>query len=170
MPIITVETAKRLLKITGTQDDEQIQELIPIVQDWVLNKLNNFFEQNLKVITYKAVFANIDNSVSVPQLDFSEEFTPGMEVRIKGSLRNDGIHTISSVSEEKLVFTSDTVIQDEENSLDVQITWVKFPEGLKVAVAMMIAEDLNLTVRTSDEEYSPVVMRKLKPYMKVYTG
>jgi len=151
MPIITLKDVKTLLNYTDDTYDVRIKALIPYVQDKVVAITNNHFaNDSIESYGEDYVFASADNpTITATDPGFTEEgFKNGDDIWIHGSVRNDGVYQISTAASTVLTLTVDAsgVVQDEdvedEDVSGVYITYVRFPRGIKPAVANMIRYDL----------------------------
>jgi len=142
MAIITTNEVKTLLQITATATDSLIDTLIPVVTSDVHEYTNNYF-QNYKTKIESGTFV-FDASLKTltSDYDFAEDYgyATGQDVIISGSLKNNGIHTISSVSDNVITFvaTSISTIADEDSNARTTIVKMEYPEALKLVVARMI--------------------------------
>ena len=90
--IITVDEVKTLLEITGTSKDKIIENLIPLVQDFVLTYCNNeFLISNRYYIAGSIAFVEGDPPTITDSESYFEtaKFTDGMHLKISGSVDND---------------------------------------------------------------------------------
>ena len=142
MAIITTNEVKTLLQITATATDSLIDTLIPVVTSDVHEYTNNYF-QNYKTKIESGTFV-FDASLKTltSEFNFADDYgyATGQDVIISGSLKNNGIHTISSVSDNVITFvaTSISTIADEDSNARTTIVKMEYPEALKLVVARMI--------------------------------
>ena len=72
--------------------------------------------------------------------------THGIDIRVDGSFRNDGLYKAKKASTGKLYLFDDAVVVDEKKGSIVSliiITGVDFPEGIKLPVAKLIGYSLS---------------------------
>ena len=114
--------------------------LIEIVQDKICMMTNNYFVTDLSVqgtVTFDATARTAvgDNSFE------SENFLAADDVFIYNSYRNDGVKTVSFVSEKTLTFVSGTTVVNELSGRSIMISVIKWPGPVKYIAAQMIAFD-----------------------------
>lgn len=143
--IISLDETKSLLQISDTSKDALIENLIPIVQDFVIKFTENSFE-----ILTDTVY-RLSNKLSFeagnpPKILDSENqfvamgFTSGLEIKVKGSKFNDNYYKIDSLTDGVLNLSSfDTLTTEPAHNLfTVLITVVQFPKGIKLPVSKLI--------------------------------
>lgn len=163
MSMITVARAKELLNIpsSNTDYDTKIQNLIPSIQDWVIEFCNNDFavevkypqeyydnrfrknEPNIFIFANSISFVNSTRSILDSDSNFiAAGFKPNFSLKVEETQYNDGVYKISSVSEGQIILTTDAVLTDEDSGYWTKITLLKFPKGLEIPVAKIIGEEL----------------------------
>ena len=165
MAIITTAEVKTILRIGDSSEDAFIAAMIPFIQDFVITYCNNSFEfkkDDIYLESSGISFVNSTNKIVDDAEGFVEAgFVNGMEVKIFGSLYNDGIKLVDTVLAASLELDSGESLTDEDEGLNVLITWVKFPEGIKPAVAKLIGYDIQNSIsnrikseRVGNESYT----------------
>lgn len=160
--IIDIAEVKEILQITGPEYDSAIEKLIPKIQDFIFTYCNNYFEVATDVIgieTSSIVFVSgspskIQNSDSY---FVDAGFVEQMDIRVKGSLYNDGVYHLDGVTADELTLSADDSLTDEDYEAKVTITMVKYPKGIKLPVAKLIGEDLKNTFSTKEKVISEQV-------------
>jgi len=117
------------------------KQLIPIAQEKVVMKLNNYFVTDL----YLQGSVTFDGSTIVSEDNFDDKnFTGSDDIYIYNSYRNDGYYTLSSVDGCTLNLASGYSVIDELSGRSVLISVVKWPLEVKSLVAQMIAYDYDI--------------------------
>jgi len=142
MAIITTSEVKTLLQITATATDSLIDTLIPVVTSDIHEYTNNYF-QNYKTKVESSTFVfSASARTLTSDYDFADDYgyATGQDVLISGSLKNNGVHTISSASDNTITFvaTSMSTIADEDSNARTTIVKMEYPKAIKLVVARMI--------------------------------
>jgi|GEM_PF-2045241 len=187
--IITLAEIKQLLQL-GSDHDDVIAELIPIVQDFVIKYCNNFFELMPDKIYRTAITISFDSTLkTINDSDsrfVSAGFPSGLHCRVAGSKFNDGIYKIESVTAGTISLDDDETLIDEsaDGETVMSITVVKFPAGIKLPVSQMIGFNLDTKAMkgisseslgdhsisySSNGAYPDNILRGLNQYRKVST-
>lgn len=187
--IVKLEKVKKILQINNNSKDEFINAMIPVVQNFVFEHTNNYFEISTDQVyresnTISFVNGNPsqinDNQNKFKIIGFPKE----VHIRVQGSKFNDGIYEVVSVSDGSLVLSTDAVLINEEvdGLTNVFITVVKFPEGIKLTVTKLIAYHLDpKNVKGVQSEslgdhsisyqsggmYPQSLLNDLRPYMRM---
>lgn len=165
MAIITLAETKTILRISDDSEDTFISAMIPFIQDFVITYCNNTFEfkkDDIYLETSGISFVASTRKIVDEADGFVEAgFVDAMEVKVFGSLYNDGIFLVDAVLAASLELDSAESLTDEDEGLSVLITWVKFPQGIKPAVAKLIGYDIQNSIsnritseRVGNESYS----------------
>lgn len=160
--IIEVTEVKEILQITGPEYDSVIAKLIPKIQDFVFTYCNNYFEVATDIIGLETT-ALIFVSGSPSKIQNSDGylieagFIEGMDIRVKGSLYNDGVYHIDTISAGEIELSADDSLTDEDYEAKVSLSMVKFPKGIKLPIAKLIGEDLKNTFSTQEKVISEQV-------------
>jgi hypothetical protein len=137
--IATLDEVKAILNITDTTKDDYISNMIPVIQDDVIQYLNNYF---LIGIYYKS---NTISFSASSVLDSENGFVTGGiitgNVYIDGTKYNNGLYTVSNVTDGTLT-VSETLISESAGDF-VRISVVQYPKALQKAFADMISWSIN---------------------------
>jgi hypothetical protein len=146
MPIITRTTAKTLLQISSTTYDTVIDALIPQLQNWVVEYLQNHFHVNdiyLTASTIAFVDSTTDTITDSDSGFVDADFTDSIDVEVEGSDRNDGIYAVDTVVAGTLTLASGETLTTEAAGESVTITRVKFPSAIQLGVSKLIGYHLD---------------------------
>jgi hypothetical protein len=150
MSLITVQEVKYLLNYTDDTYDVRIETLIPYVRDRAVRICDNkFTNADCKTTGDDFVFASATNpTITTTDEGYTEDnFKADMDVYISGTLLNDGFYTISTVTSTVMTLMvydelKDEDIDDEDLNASIDITQVKWPDGIKPIIANMIRYDM----------------------------
>lgn len=148
MPIITKAKVKTLLQITNDTYDELINELIPIVQDFIVDYCNNTFKDpNIQINASTISFADTDPDTILDSLSgfVTAKFDADMEIVVSGSKHNNGMLTIASVAAGTITLVSTDSLVTEAADNDITIMKVEWPKGIWGVTARMIGFDIART-------------------------
>ena len=147
MAIITRSEVKTLIQETGTDLDDIIDALIPVVQNYLVE--NNYVvykKTNIKIEDSDALTFDADaNTITDADEGFvTEEFAADMDILIEGSKANDGVHTIETVAAGTLTISSATSLMDEaaNDEYPISIYHIQWIKGTQITVARMIYYDI----------------------------
>ncbi len=148
--ILTVDEVKQMLGIpTATEtDNAQILALLPVVQDNVFDYMNNLFLNDevyisSSAISFAAPASGVNSLITGTGETFiTEGFFAGAVFVVAGSLINDAIYEIFSLTETIITLPANTIIKTEAVGETVLIQRMDIPEGVKLAMAKMIGDDL----------------------------
>lgn len=187
--LLDLQEAKQLNRIpaSDTSQDAIIEQLLRPVQDYICDHCNNsfklgdvWFESN-QITFNKADPPTIVHSGGGGGF-IDNEFTDLNHYVIEGSLDNDRIVEVQTVSNTTLTLVKGEVLYPESNNRIITITRVRFPQGLKLVAAKMIGYDLadNSGISTEsignysvsydfrrEEGYPADIMGRLKRYRRV---
>lgn len=181
--IATVSEVKALLQITTTAKDDVITALLPTIDRFILDWTKNQFKQ-IKV-RMESSFISFSELVTISDSDalFIEcKFTPGTQIVVEGSLYNDGVYEISSLTAGSLTLATGSGLIDEAAGECITITMVNYPKSLKLDIAQMVAYAMNkagkegiqseslgdYSVTFMDATSYPLsILNRLKPYRKI---
>ncbi|CAM4186177.1 phage head-tail connector protein [Paenibacillus alkaliterrae] len=182
--IATLAEVKSILQIIDTSKDSVINALLPSVERFILDWTRNQFKQTKvriqgKGISFDATTKAILDSAGGFVL---RKFAPGIQIVVEGSLLNDGVYKINTVTATQLTLTPESVLKAESAGEYVTITMVSYPASLKLDVASMISfamakankegiqseslGDYSVTF-TDASTYPGVILSRLRPYRKV---
>jgi len=149
--IVNLDEVKQLLNLslTETSKDDVIESLIKPVQDFIVSYCNNSFENQEDYVAGLFQFVNSTDKIICPGESFSSVgFAKGMDVLVSGSINNDGIYEIKSISTGEIIvdLEDDEKIYDENAGRYITISRVKFPKALKRTAAKLISLDMNKSI------------------------
>jgi len=140
-------------------------------------------ESNDGVYTILAIVAGTisvaTGSLTTETAGDSITVTYGIDVRVEGSFRNDGLYKVKKATTSKLYLFDNEIIVDELRGRIISliiITGTTFPEGIKLPVAKLIGYSLaqkNVGVKsekigdysvTFNTDYPESLMRDLEPW------
>jgi hypothetical protein len=138
--IVTATQVTLYTDISATAGTIVDSGLIPIVQDRLTMITNNYFTSDLYVQS-DMVFASATNSITA-SVDWEDEgFITGDEIYIYYSYRNDGYHTIESISGQSIIVTSATSVIAEKLARPILISVVQWPTAIAYLAAQMVKYD-----------------------------
>jgi len=146
--ITTSTQVKSVLQISDSTYDTFITAMIPLVQDFIFNYCNNYFQINTKYnyrYSSNITFTATDTITDSDNKLLEAGFTAGMNVRVQFSNLNDGVYLIDSAvagsltiaSGEPAIATEDTTATTKNTIL---LTQVKFPNAISLMACQMIGE------------------------------
>ncbi len=144
MAIITLSEVKSLLQISDSSKDTIINTLIPIVQKRVMRYCRNSFD-NYLIRSYdsKFTFSSAKTITDANSNFLVNNWAAGLEFRINGSLYNDGIYTVSTVTAS--VLTTNEALKNESpaddpdnNTIYVLLQSINFPDDVKIPTMIYI--------------------------------
>lgn len=143
--IATLDEIKELLQITVTTYDNLISILIPILTDEVVEYCNNDFvvfndietEEHFEseTISFERVQSKILDSAN---LFGNLNLVGGSDLKIEGSLYNDGYYTVKTKTVSEIKVENGNNITNEVAGLEIIIKRVMFPKGLKLPFSLMV--------------------------------
>jgi hypothetical protein len=149
MPITTLMEAKTLLQIPLTEvgDDPLIDKLIHQVQERVVRYCNNSFLLYGAQV-YGTGFAFVAAlTTPVPAnakiTDSGSEFVTagfvsGADVKVRGSIGNDGIYAVKTVAAGTLTLEASESLEDETAGRFIVMTRIRWPKDIVLPVASLI--------------------------------
>jgi hypothetical protein len=192
MPITTISEIRALLQIKeASPKEEVIIDLIPIIQDWIIEHCNNKFLDD-RVEYSGTTFTFVENDSSADTITDSEsafvteDFASGIDIYVSGSDKNDGHYYVATAAAGTLTLSTDDDLVDEAAGDYITITRVTWPKGLKTTVASMIQYELKKLfqgVGVNQESmgehsviwektisgYPESIIKRLNPYMYMKT-
>lgn len=149
--IMTIEEVKTLLRIEDNSFDSFINMKLEILEEAITNYTNNYFVNTNTVIHDCLSF--VDNKIISKNYKFTDYYYMiNSNVRVTGSIMNDGVYKITGISEKELIL--DKTFITENNDLLKTIAIVQYPKVLKEIVAEMIDYDLNNNKNIKSETIS----------------
>ena len=159
--ITTVSKIKDILKFTDSTYDSYITTMLPILSRFVVDYCNNdFLNCEFDYINSASIsFVNSDSSINKTNIS-DADLVAGDIIRVYGSLRNDDMYRISSISGDKIIVDED-IIKDESAGQSVYIATVAFPRSLELTIAEMIKYKI-------ERESVSVINEKIDDYSVTY--
>lgn len=163
---MSVITSAEVLQLTGMDVNPnsqnlvpQIDSLIPVVENWLVKHLANYFHTPNWVSSLGFVFDKETRTIEIGsgQDTFTGTniaFVAGMDFHVDGSINNDGVYSAQEVDEDTITVDEKYAIEDESFNNDlIYIYRIKWPVGLKYPVAKAIEFDMGKT-RAANEQPS----------------
>ena len=121
--------------------------LIPQVQNWAVEYLNNRFHATNVYLEASTISFEMDDGTAKIN-DSAEGFTDagfvdGIDIDVNYSLSNDGIYTVATVADGVLILASGEEVTTEDAAAYVKISMVKFPKGIQLWIAKLIGYNLD---------------------------
>ena len=142
MALITVAEAKSILGITSSDYDTQLGILVPLVSYQVVYSIcqNRFVNEKITIQNSTFTFANSGATITDSLAQFTEsKFPTGTgDIVLGGSLSNDGLYDVTSISTSVItlnVTTMTKALVDEAEGELIEIKYVQFPQELKIPTA-----------------------------------
>lgn len=179
MAIMTTAEVKTILGISDTTYDTQIGNLLPFVEDDLVDYLGRYlidgyvYRESGNAFQFVQGDSDTHDYITDTEAEFLEKgFASGMDIVITGGYSNVGLYTIDSASTGKLVLSEygELVDQDQDDTSDdhfigtVRISRVKWPKALKVPAAKMVWHLIN------DAKPSAAQSESLGDYSITYIG
>lgn len=170
MAIITRAKVKTLLQIADatTTYDDLIDELIPIVQDFIVDYCNNSFKDiNVRMIASTISFADTDPDTILDSSSgfVNAKFSADMEIVVEGSDHNNGMFTLDTVIAGTMTLIDADELVTEAAGNTITITKVEWPKGIWGTTAKMIGYDI---ARTKDFKSIGVSSETYNDYSRSY--
>lgn len=176
MAFVTTTEVKSLLQISITTWDSYITSILLIMPDWIIDYCNNhFLNSELYYTANTLTFASQTITDSASGF-VTAGFVADMEIYIEGSDNNDGHYIINTAAAGSLVVKNKTFTAESSSEV-ITICQVRYPEGLKLAVASIIGYLLSIgksqnvaSESTGDYSVSYLtdmpehILKQLKPY------
>ena len=154
MAIITLDEVKDILQIDGDSYDNDIERLIPYVQEDVCDYCNNWFKdkyvyrESVSYISFVRGTTGDSGDVIIDDDSkfLQKGFLSDMDIVVEGGGANVGIHHVASAAagQLKLDSTGEIISQDPDDTDDnnwignIKISRIKWPKAIKLAVAQMV--------------------------------
>lgn len=193
--IITLSKVKTLLQLNNNTYDTLIENLIPLVEEVIVDYCNNYFideDISLNGIRIPRAYMynndlqfvnsthSIDNSVSDLT---SYDFNVGDSIRVFNSKFNNKSFTIESITTGSIILDDINTVKNESGNT-VMVVRLEYPRPLEIVAAQMIKFNMakitpgmasehidsysyNLGEITSSG-YPKVIMNGLNDYRKLY--
>lgn len=143
---------------------------IPIVQERIQLLTNNYFESETVNLKTTCAFNAIARSITIDQNSWEEfGFQANDDILIYNSIRNDGIVTIESISDNIAIVTSSCSVVDESYSTNssqaIYFSLVRWPISVVACAAKMIYYDVDIRDKVSGN----IKSRSLGPLSESFT-
>lgn len=133
--IATLNEIKTLLQISDTSKDDLIDTLTPLVENDIVDYTNAFRDKVNYVSSNSWVFTD----ATTPTISsVSNNFVAGQMIFVEGSMLNDGVYTIDSVSGNTININSLYSLSDENSNYAITIYPLLVPKALKLIFAQMV--------------------------------
>lgn len=177
--IITMEEIKSLINVADNSYDTLIQILIPIIENYIVNYTSNF-KNTAKSENTSALISN--GLIILPE-DYQTSLKEGQMIYLQGTSLNDGVYTISDVTEN--VITIDAIYSIQNETCDaITIIPLNIPKEIKLIVKDMVNYNIykqNGTLKaykegnvsfTYENDYPAFITEELNNYViwKAYGG
>jgi hypothetical protein len=163
--IVTATQVTLYTDISATAGTIVSSGLIPIVQDRVNMICNNYFTTDIN-LTGDLIFDTVSNSITCSTLWEDQGFAAGDEIYIYYSYRNDGYHTIESISGTSIIITSATSVIAEKTGRPIFVGMVQWPKTLAYLAAQMVKYDYD----DRPNQEAGVKSKTLGPYSVSFVG
>ncbi len=145
MPIIDIDKVKSLIGMDNVDTyDNQIADLIPVVQDWLVGDLNNYF--HLDFYYQAATIAFTEEAITDSADGFSiAGFYELMDIHVQGKSVNEGIYAIDGLADGQMDLSAeaeDIIFEPEDAGETITLTRVRFPFAMQRPFAKLIQFDL----------------------------
>lgn len=146
------------------------REYIEIVQERICLITNNYFTSDIIMVEDTADFNTTANTITLDGNKWEEfGFKANDDILIYKSLRNDGVKTISSISDEIATLTSSCSVIDESYSTNdgpiIYFGLVSWPKDIQHIAADMIYFDADIRGKVSPN----IKSRSLGPLSESFT-
>jgi hypothetical protein len=134
--------------------------LSTIYEDWIPAVVYDFFDytynyfENDRVCLQGQIFEfSTSGTCTVFGTNFSTwHFASGDNIRVCGSIRNDGFFAISTITNDVLTISTDQTLHTELRESHVKITKMDVPESAKMIMSQMIKFRMENTTATPKSE------------------
>ena len=189
--MINADTIKKLLKISGGDDDVLVDFLIPVVTDDILRITNNDFRQD-DVYSHSdnLTFSAVNRTITCSNSDDFQylHVEKGDDILVRGSLRNDGFYPVLSKTPTVITINTPFELKDEvqpSNARLIKINKIAFPRALDIPLSRMIGFHLkendklmrgisseslgrhSVSYDLAGRQYPDFIYSALRPYMYV---
>lgn len=148
--ILTVDECKLLLGIAESDKskDPQISAQLPIVQQQIIDYCRNYFVDKLiyesGTPTFTPATTTAQPKIQIAGVDWDDTgFRAKDDIVVCGSLLNDKLFTIDSITDDTLTLIASDKLKAESGELSCYIFKVNFPEPLKITASKMIKFNLD---------------------------
>jgi hypothetical protein len=122
-----------MINIQDNEYDELIEILIPVIENYIVNYTGNF----KNIAKSETTSALISNSLIILPIGYQTNLKEGQMIYLQGTALNDGVYTITDVTEN--VITVDVIYSVQNESCDaITIIPLNIPKELKLIVKDMV--------------------------------
>ena len=147
MNIVTLAEVKSFLGLTGTDQDDRIEDFIPVFEEIVLDYTKNpFTDPRVYLKSDQLDFVASERKIVSGDAGFLESgFSAAMTIKVEGSFFNDGFYLIDTVTEDEIVLASKETLISEAPSSGLLRTIVRadIPRPVKLAISRLISVSLS---------------------------
>lgn len=146
--ICTADEVKQILQITASTFDTVIESLLPIINKTITKYCKTDFESQKVILTSdELVFDSTAKTITdgITDSNFQDmNFYDGDFILIEGSIRNDDIKEVKTVSENIITLADTETLTDEDSGQAITISKIVYPEDLKLAFAEIVKSTLDV--------------------------
>ena len=139
--IVTVDEIKTLINVDEDVDiyDNFIEANLRPVQDYILDYTNNDFRNTKVYVSGKAIAVKADGTIQITGKDLTGEgFYDECYIAIEGSLVNDGLYRVKSISTDTFTLDDNDNIRDENSTENAYIYRADTPNTIQLVAAQLI--------------------------------
>lgn len=144
MPVLTATEVTVYSSISASAATVTASGLIALVQERIYTICNNPFTTELELQTTLTFNATARTITTGGDGWASFGFAAGDDVYVYHSYRNDGFHTVSSISGSVMTLATGATVVDELSGRSIMVSVVKWPMDLKQTAALMVAYDYDV--------------------------
>ena len=130
--ILSLEEAKNILKIKDVSQDFELELKLNALETMIRNRTNNKFLDTRVRVKKKLIF-NDGNTITGANFE-ALGFRVGNTIDIDDSIQNNGVYTITGVSETYIKVKEE--LQEEE--CNCLITKVNYPSDIKLGIIKLL--------------------------------
>jgi len=141
--ILIKDEVKTLLKITNTDSDNAIDALLPIMTAQITTYCKDNFTSGKVCLTSSEIVFDMDKTITGSTDDNFEDvyFYEEDVILIQGSILNEGLKTIQSISDNVITVTES--LKSENSGETITISRVDYPDDLKLVMSEMVKGGIN---------------------------
>ena len=131
--IITLSEIKSLINIADNSYDTLIEILIPTIENYIVNYTGNF----KNITKSETTSALISDSLIILPIGYQTNLKEGQMIYLQGTALNDGVYTITDITENVITVDAIYCIQNETCD-EVIIIPLNIPKEIKLIVKDMV--------------------------------
>ena len=156
MPLITSDKVMLLLDLKDQNLVPQIDALIPPMQNWVSDELNNWFHTENWVVGSGIAFDKAAGEITNSEGGFAAAgFIDETDIHVEGSKFNNKIFRVSEATDTVLSLEDESGVVTEAADNEIRLTILAWPVGLEMAAAKLIEHDLGKTKTVVETKTRP---------------